>query len=68
MKYAPDEEGNFNGQTGYSYISFEKSVGAVTVLKGGREDDAGRSGPERSTDPKEHDCNDSHSGCWKAKP
>ena len=33
MKYAPDEEGNFNGQTGYGYISFEKFVDAVTALK-----------------------------------
>lgn len=36
MKYAPDEEGNFNGQTGYGYISFEKFVDAVTALKEGR--------------------------------
>lgn len=35
MKYAPDEEGNFNGQTGYGYISFEKFVDAVTALKDG---------------------------------
>jgi D-galacturonate reductase len=33
MKYAPDEGGNFNGQTGYGYISFEKFVDAVTALK-----------------------------------
>lgn len=33
MKYAPDEEGNFNGQTGYGYISFEKFVDNVTALK-----------------------------------
>ena len=33
MKYAPDEEGNFNGQTGYGYISFEKFVDAVNALK-----------------------------------
>ena len=32
MKYAPDEEGNFNGQTGYGYISIEKFVNAVAVL------------------------------------
>src|SRR6266511_4227085 len=38
MKYAPDEEGNFNGQTGYGYISFEKFVDAVTGLKEGRVD------------------------------
>lgn len=36
MKYAPDEEGNFAGQTGYGYISFEKFVDAVTALKEGR--------------------------------
>ena len=36
MKYAPDEEGNFNGQTGYGYISFEKFVDAVIALKEGR--------------------------------
>ena len=33
MQYAPDEEGNFNGQTGYGYISFEKFVDAVNALK-----------------------------------
>ena len=36
MKYAPDEEGNFNGQTGYGYISFEKFVDAVTAIKEGK--------------------------------
>ena len=36
MKYAPDEEGNFNGQSGYGYISFEKFVDAVTTYKAGR--------------------------------
>lgn len=36
MKYAPDEEGNFAGQTGYGYISFERFVDAVTALKEGR--------------------------------
>ncbi|CAF9903737.1 MAG: hypothetical protein ALECFALPRED_002953 [Alectoria fallacina] len=36
MKYAPDEEGNFNGQTGYGYVSFEKFVDAVTAFKDGR--------------------------------
>lgn len=36
MKYAPDEEGNFNGQTGYGCISFEKFVDAVTDFKEGR--------------------------------
>ena len=33
MKYSPDEEGNFNGQTGYGYISFEKFVDSVTAFK-----------------------------------
>ncbi|MCJ1387274.1 hypothetical protein MMC18_000114 [Xylographa bjoerkii] len=36
MKYAPDEEGNFNGQTGYGYISFEKFIDSVTALNEGR--------------------------------
>ena len=36
MKYSPDEEGNFNGQTGYGYISFEKFVDAVTAIKEGK--------------------------------
>jgi D-galacturonate reductase len=35
MKYAPDEEGNFAGQIGYGYISFEKfnllNEGKVTL-------------------------------------
>lgn len=35
MKYAPDEEGNFNGQTGYGYISFEKFVDACNFLNSG---------------------------------
>ncbi|KAK8034368.1 d-galacturonic acid reductase protein [Apiospora rasikravindrae] len=35
MKYAPDEEGNFNGQTGYGYISFEKFVDACNSLNSG---------------------------------
>ena len=33
MKYTPDEEGNFGGQTGYGYISFEKFVDSVVALK-----------------------------------
>jgi D-galacturonate reductase len=36
MKYAPDENGNFAGQSGYGYISFEKFVDAVTDLKAGK--------------------------------
>ena len=35
MKYAPDEEGNFAGQIGYGYISFEKFVDAVNKLNVG---------------------------------
>jgi D-galacturonate reductase len=35
MKYAPDESGNFAGQSGYGYISFEKFVDAVQDLKDG---------------------------------
>lgn len=36
MKYTPDEEGNFNGQAGYGYVSFEKFVDAVTALREGK--------------------------------
>ena len=36
MKYTPDEEGNFNGQAGYGYVSFEKFVDAVTGLREGK--------------------------------
>lgn len=36
MKYAPDEAGNFAGQGGYGYVSFEKFVDAVNDLKGGK--------------------------------
>ncbi|KXT14692.1 hypothetical protein AC579_6371 [Pseudocercospora musae] len=36
MKYAPDEEGNFAGQGGYGYVSFEKFVDAIQALKDGR--------------------------------
>jgi len=36
MRYAPDEEGNFAGQTGYGYISFEKFVDGCQAVKEGR--------------------------------
>jgi D-galacturonate reductase len=36
MKYAPDERGDFAGQGGYGYVSFEKFVDAVTDLKDGK--------------------------------
>ncbi|KAF2159561.1 hypothetical protein M409DRAFT_30036 [Zasmidium cellare ATCC 36951] len=36
MKYAPDEEGNFAGQSGYGYISFEKFVDEIQSLKENR--------------------------------
>lgn len=36
MKYAPDEWGNFSGQSGYGYISFEKFVDGVTALNEGK--------------------------------
>jgi hypothetical protein len=36
MKYAPDEEGNFAGQIGYGYISFEKFIDAVNGLNEGK--------------------------------
>lgn len=32
MKYAPDEEGNFNGQSGYGYVSFEKFVDGCQLV------------------------------------
>lgn len=38
MRYAPDEEGNFGGQGGYGYVSFEKFVdGCALVNKNGAE-------------------------------
>ncbi|ETI28333.1 hypothetical protein G647_00782 [Cladophialophora carrionii CBS 160.54] len=36
MRYAPDEEGNFNGQSGYGYVSFEKFIDGVTAVNDGR--------------------------------
>ena len=36
MRYAPDEEGNFGGQTGYGYVSFEKFVDACNALNEGK--------------------------------
>lgn len=36
MRYAPDEEGNFNGQSGYGYVSFEKFIDGVTAVNEGR--------------------------------
>lgn len=46
MKYAPDEEGNFAGQGGYGYVSFEKFVDGCQALKDGRKtiDDLDKSG------------------------
>ncbi|KAI0801698.1 hypothetical protein GGR55DRAFT_667576 [Xylaria sp. FL0064] len=35
MKYAPDEEGNFNGQSGYGYVSFEKFVDGCRAINSG---------------------------------
>lgn len=35
MKYAPDEEGNFNGQSGYGYVSFEKFVDGCRAVNSG---------------------------------
>ncbi|KAH6683904.1 hypothetical protein B0J14DRAFT_612102 [Halenospora varia] len=32
MKYAPDEEGNFAGQGGYGYVSFEKFVDGCRMV------------------------------------
>jgi D-galacturonate reductase len=36
MRYAPDEEGNFGGQSGYGYVSFEKFIDAVAALNEGK--------------------------------
>lgn len=35
MRYAPDEDGNFNGQTGYGYISFDKFVDGCRAVNDG---------------------------------
>lgn len=35
MRYAPDEEGNFAGQTGYGYISIEKFVDGCRAMNEG---------------------------------
>lgn len=35
MRYAPDEDGNFGGQTGYGYVSFEKFVDACNRVNAG---------------------------------
>ena len=40
MRYAPDEEGNFGGQGGYGYVSFEKFVDACNDVNAGRLDPA----------------------------
>jgi D-galacturonate reductase len=36
MKYAADEEGNFAGQGGYGYVSFEKFINGIDALSSGR--------------------------------
>ncbi|KAF3179897.1 hypothetical protein TWF788_006898 [Orbilia oligospora] len=36
MRYAPDEEGNFGGQSGYGYVSFEKFIDACNKLNAGQ--------------------------------
>ena len=35
MRYAPDENGNFNGQSGYGYVSIEKFVDACRSINAG---------------------------------
>lgn len=35
MKYAPDEDGNFNGQSGYGYVSMEKFVDGCRAVNSG---------------------------------
>ncbi len=36
MRYAPDEDGNFNGQSGYGYVSFEKFVDGCRGVNAGQ--------------------------------
>ncbi|QUC22641.1 uncharacterized protein UV8b_06882 [Ustilaginoidea virens] len=36
MRYAPDEDGNFNGQSGYGYVSLEKFVDGCRAVNEGR--------------------------------
>jgi len=36
MRYAPDEDGNFNGQTGYGYVSMEKFVDGCRAVNSGQ--------------------------------
>ncbi|KAK4467197.1 hypothetical protein QBC42DRAFT_2581 [Cladorrhinum samala] len=35
MRYAPDEDGNFNGQSGYGYVSMEKFVDGCRSINSG---------------------------------
>ncbi|KAL2015825.1 hypothetical protein VTK56DRAFT_4715 [Thermocarpiscus australiensis] len=35
MRYAPDEDGNFGGQTGYGYVSMEKFVDGCRAINAG---------------------------------
>lgn len=35
MRYAPDEDGNFNGQSGYGYVSMEKFVDGCRAVNAG---------------------------------
>ncbi|GAB1314272.1 hypothetical protein MFIFM68171_04482 [Madurella fahalii] len=35
MRYAPDEDGNFNGQSGYGYVSMEKFVDGCQAVNAG---------------------------------
>ena len=36
MRYAPDEDGNFQGQTGYGYVSIEKFIDGCTQVNDGK--------------------------------
>lgn len=36
MRYAPDEDGNFQGQTGYGYVSIEKFIDGCTAVNEGK--------------------------------
>lgn len=36
MKYSPDEEGRFDGQKGYGYVSIEKFIDAARKVSSGQ--------------------------------
>ncbi len=61
MRYAPDEDGNFNGQSGYGYVSFEKFIDGVTGVNEGTVESRA-AGQEGLTHVEEHGSHDSNLG------